>query len=530
MLNAQSKTITGAALLLGGASFLSRIVGVLRDRILADSFGADRALDIYVAAFRIPDFIYNLIIVGALSAGFIPLFCELFKAEKEKAWKFTNTVLTITFLSTSFLSLILFFLLPQLSHLLFPTFSSSELTQTITLTRIMLLSPVILGVSAVVSSVLQSLRSFFLYSLAPIFYNLGIILGAIFLVPTFGLIGLGYGVIIGAFLHLAVQLPVLFTSGYRFGVSFRYKDASIIRLFRTMIPRTITLATVQITTLFVTSFASLLGAGSIAIFNFANNISSLPVGIIGISFALAAFPTLSEYAQTKNTEEFKKHLAFTTRQIFFFIIPFTVLFILLRAQIVRVLLGSGKFDWTDTIHTANMVGILAISLFAQCLIPLLSRAFYAFHNTKTPLVIALLSMTVTFLASFTLNRHFGLLGLGVGITLGYILQALLLFFALRKKIGHVDHTLTTSLLKIILAALCMSIVTQLLKAPIAQFVPMDKFWGILTQGMVAGGAGILVYGLICYALKLHEMMVLSQSFQKRWLRIKKGEVEGKLDV
>lgn len=521
ILSYQSKTLTGAALVLGFASLLSRIVGVARDRILAHQFGAGIELDIYTSAFRIPDFIYNLLIVGALSAGFIPLFLEIYNKDKKDAWKFTSNVINIIFIAIGLISLGLYFFTPELLKILVPGFSQTERITTIELTRVMLWSPIILGLSAVVSSVLQSLRSFFIYSLAPILYNLGIILGAIFLVPHFGLLGLAYGVVIGALLHLLIQIPILYKAGFHYQRVINIRDTQIRKLSKTMIPRTLTLASVQCTTLFITSFASVLGAGSIAIFNFANNIYSLPIGIIAVSFAIAVFPTLSEYAAAKDFENFKKQLSLTTRQILFFILPATVLFILLRAQIVRVLLGSGAFNWNDTITTANTVGIFSLSLFSQSLLALLNRAFYALQNTKTPLFIAVISMGFTAALSFYFKNYFGVTGLALGISIGSIFQVILLWMALRKKLGKIDtKNILFSVGKISIACIALAFVTQELKYPISLLLNMDTFVGIFFQGLFSGLAGILVYGVVSYLLKVHEMQLLCSSLHRKWLKLR----------
>lgn len=525
ILSYQSKTLTGAALVLGFASLFSRVIGVVRDRILAHQFGAGIELDIYTAAFRIPDFIYNLLIVGALSAGFIPLFLELYDKDKKEAWKFTSRVINLTLIFVGILSLVLYFFTPQLLTFLVPGFSEAERTSTAELTRIMLVSPLLLGLSAVVSSVLQSIRSFFTYSLAPILYNVGIIFGAIFFVPHFGLMGLGYGVIIGAFLHLLIQIPVMYKAGFRYMGEISVKDKQIKKLSRSMIPRTLTLASVQFTTLFITSFASLLGAGSIAVFNFANNIYSLPVGIIGVSFAIAVFPTLSEYAAVKDFKNFTKQLSQTIRQIFFFILPITLVFILLRAQIVRVLLGTGQFNWENTIATATTVGMFSISLFSQCLLALFNRTFYALQNTKTPLYIALFSMAITALMSFYFKNYFGVAGLALGISLGSIIQVGLLWGALKRRLGTIDEkNILLTIFKISLACVALALVTQSLKTPISLVVNMDTFWGIFLQGLLSGLAGLLVYGIFCYFLKLQEMHLLCASLRKKWLKLRHTEM------
>jgi putative peptidoglycan lipid II flippase len=526
LFSAQLQSITGAALLLGAASFLSRIVGLFRDRILAHQFGAGAELDIYTAAFRIPDFLYNIIIVGALSAGFIPIFLEIYQKEKKQAWIFTNRVISLTFLSLGAISLISFFALPYFIHILVPGFSDDATHQTLVLTRIMLFSPILLGLSAVVSSVLQSLRSFFVYSLTPIFYNLGIIFGTIFFVPKFGLQGLAWGVVLGAALHFLVQVPILFHYGFSFSPQFSINNTSVKKLLTLMVPRTITLATMQISVLIVTFFASSLHSGSIAIFSFANNITSLPIGIIGISFAVAAFPTLSDLAVKNNTKEFASHISSTTRQILFFILPLTVIFISLRAQIVRVLLGSGQFNWEDTIVTASTVGMFSIALFAHSLIPLYTRAFYAFHNTKTPFLRAILSLIITTILCLILKPYFGVAGLALGISLSAILELFLLILSLKKIIHVLDaKRIITAASKMFLSASIMAFTIQILKSPLSKIFDVQTFLGIFLQGFIAGGIGILLYFLFGLFFRLDEAELFLHSLRKKWLKIKNVQPE-----
>jgi len=346
-------SITGAAIILGSASFLSRIIGIVRDRIFAHQFGAGDVLDTYYAAFRTPDLVYNLLIVGALSAGFIPIFLELKEKNKKEAWLVTNSVLNILAIGSLVVCAILFIFTPFITQHIVPGFDESKQTMTILLSRIMLVSPIILGISSLVSGVLQSFKSFFIYSLTPIMYNLGIIIGAIFFVPRFGVEGLAYGVILGAVLHLMIQLPTLFKLGFRYTPVMDISNMFVKKIWKMMIPRTLGLATFQINLIIITIFASTLGGGSIAIFNFANNLQYFPVGIIGISFAIAAFPALSELAAKQKKDTMVNELIRTARQILFFILPMSILFLVLRAQIVRTVFGSGAFDWNDTIMTAD---------------------------------------------------------------------------------------------------------------------------------------------------------------------------------
>lgn len=523
-----TNSITGAAIILGAASFLSRVIGVVRDRIFAHQFGASEVLDAYYAAFRIPDLVYMLIVVGALSAGFIPVFLEFLEKDKKEAWEITSGVLNILGISLIVVCLVLMFFTPSIMRLLVPGFNEVTLAQTVILTRIMFLSPILLGLSGVVSSVLQSFRSFLVYALTPILYNIGIIAGAMLFVPKFGVVGLAYGVILGAAAHLLIQLPTLFHHGFSYSGGFHLKHAGVRKIFGMMLPRTLGLATTQLNLVAITFIASLLSVGSLSVFNFANNLQHFPVGIIGISFAVAAFPTLASFAAKKDHQAFMTHFSNTIRQIFFFILPLSLAFILLRAQIVRVVLGSGQFDWADTVRTADTLALFTISLFAQALIPLFARGFYALKDTWTPLFAGIIGATATIGASWALKDMYGVAGLALGFSIGAILQLvfLWLFFRLKVKTQYEGRTII-ALFKISIGLIAMAATTQGMKLPLSEMVDMTRFWGILTQGAIAGGTGLLVYGLACWMLQVEEMEAFLKSLGRRWLRL--TNIQGEID-
>ncbi len=528
LLSIQSKTITGAAIILGSASFVSRLIGIARDRVFAHLFGAGALLDSYYAAFRIPDLIYNLVIVGALSAGFIPIFTKLLTDDKDEAWRVTNSIINILGFILLILSFILFIFTPQLTRFLVPGFSAQQINNTVMLTRIMFFSPIILGLSSIVSGVLQSFKSFLIFALTPIVYNIGIIIGALFLVPIMGMTGLAWGVVLGAIFHLGIQLPSFFQYGWRYRPLFLWKNRSVRQIWRLMIPRALGLATTQLNLVVMTVMSSAVGVGSISVFNFANNIQQFPIGIIGISFAIAAFPALSQFIAENKKTDMIAHLSQVIRQIIFFIIPLTVIFLLLRAQIVRVILGSGQFTWSNTILTANTLAFFSLSLLAQSLIPLLARAFFAMRDTWTPFLVGLVSSLINIILGLYLKDILGVSGLALSFSLAMTVQLLLLWIILREKLGALEEgILLKSINKIAVAALVMAVFIQFIKTPLANVVDMTRLWGIFTQGAAAGILGLVVYVFICYGLKLDEMMQFKSSLQKRFIKLKnvqRGEI------
>ncbi len=517
-LNGQSKSITGAAILISGAALISRIVGLLRERIFAHYYGTTAIMDAYYAAFKMPDLVYNLLIVGAISAGFIPAFTKLMQHRKA-AWRMANNIVNILGISVIIFTILGIIFMPSIMPYLAPGFNADTQAMAISFGRIMFISMFILSISMIMGTILQSLRSFLLFALAPIFYNLGIIAGVIGLVPYLGINGIAWGVVLGALMHFAVQTYGAYNHGYRWRWIFDIHDPETRLIGKLMIPRTLGLAINQINLVVVTILASLLPVGSVAVYNYANNLQGVPMGIIGIPFALAVFPVLSRAAADKNMDDFINHLSRTIRQILFLIIPVSVIFLLLRAQIVRIVLGSGAFGWIATVNTTNTLAFFSLGLFAQSLIPLLGRAFFALENTKTPFVIGVISELVAIIAALIFMQKIGVAGLALAFSIGAILNVILLAINLRSitKTLH-EGLIFASFWRICIASLAMAVVIQLMKYPIAKIFDQQYFLGIFMQGTIAALTGLAVYAGICYFLKLPEFLQFYGSFKRRWLR------------
>lgn len=516
-LNGKINSITAAAGVVALFSFLSRLLGVVRDRILAGQFGAGSTLDIYYAAFRVPDLIFNLLVLGALSAGFIPIFTAYLKdeASRQAAWRLANNVLNYLLLAIGVLSFTGIIMAPALVRLIAPGFSAEDQAAVAALSRIMFLSPLLLGVSGIFGSILQSFKRFLVYSLAPIFYNLGIIIGALYLVDWWGLYGLAWGVILGAGLHMAVQVPAVYALGFRYQLLLKWRDEGTRQIARLMLPRTLSLAVAQINLLVITAIASGLDSGSLTVFNFANNLQSFPISLFGISFAIAAFPALSAAADDKLA--LQDHFSKTIRQIFFFIIPATVFIIALRAQIIRVVLGTGNFDWQDTVLTMNTLGFFALSLFAQASLPLLNRLFYARRNSATPLYLGLVAVAVNIVLAWWLAPRLGVSGLALAFSLASIVNFLLLWIYLARSLGSLDiGRILQSVLKFTASAVVAGSAIQMVKLAIWPFIDMSRFSGVFMQLGASLSLGLLIYLGICYILKSEELANFCAAFKQRW--------------
>lgn len=398
--NNQTKTINSAALVIAVSSLVSRLLGLVRDRLLASSFGAGSDLDVYFAAFRLPDFVYNILIAGGVVVAFLPLFSEYFLKDKEEAWKFVNNVLNVFLLALVGVSLMFFIFAPFFVKLITPGFDSQQLQLTVLLTRLLFLSPILLGLSSIFSGVLQYFNRFLVYSLSPILYNLGIIGGIVFGAQSLGVFGVALGVILGALMHLLIQIPSAVQVGFSFKPVFNFRDPKIKRVFSLMLPRTLGVAAPQINLMVVTFIASTLPSGALAIFSLSNNLQQFPLGLVGIPLAMAAFPALSRSFAAKNKEEFSRFFSKTFRQVLYFTLPLSFFIFIFRNQIVGIVLKSGSFSKSSAQLASASLGLFVLGVFAVSLIPLALRAFFAVQDTKTPTVIAGMAMVLNIILSF----------------------------------------------------------------------------------------------------------------------------------
>ncbi|OGE87662.1 MAG: murein biosynthesis integral membrane protein MurJ [Candidatus Doudnabacteria bacterium RIFCSPLOWO2_02_FULL_49_13] len=499
--------IAQATVIIAVFSLLAKILGLVRDAVFSHQFGTSRLMDAYFAAFRLPDFIYNLLILGTFSVAFIPVFSEYLFKDREQANKLASSIINATLLMMLGLTALAFIFINPLTHAIAPGFSGESFDLTRLFTRIFLLSPLFLTLSSIVSSILNTHKRFALVASAPIVYNLSIIVGAIWLYPRWGPLGLALGVLLGAILHFGVQVPQIFRIGFHY--TWGIVDSAGFRKFWTLYwPRIFSMGTEQVTSLIVTIFGSFLGAGALAAFYYANNLQSVFLGIFAVSFAVAVFPLLSDLFNKEENRGFKDVLAKTSVQILFFIIPLSILTLVLRAQIVRLVLGFGQnthFTFADTKIVAEALGLFAVSLFAQALIPLFSRAFYAMHNTVTPVIIGFVVILFNIGTTYYLTRHLGIAGMALAYSMTSVIHLALLVMDLHRRLGNLhDEYLTVNVLKIIIASLLGGIAAYVSLYVVADWVNMRTYWGVLIQGVSSGAAGIVCYLFIGWLLGLSE--------------------------
>ncbi len=533
-----------AALLLGIFTLFSQILGLLRDRTIAHVIGPSAQLDAYYAAFRIPDLIFISIASLASITVLIPFLVSRMPEEKvsPEARKFLNDVFTVFFSTMILVSFIAFLLMPYLAHFIAPGFTPLMQSKVIVMSRIMLLSPILMGLSNLFGTVTQLFRKFFIYSLSPIFYNFGIIIGVLFLYPVFGIYGLAIGVALGALMHFSIQAFASSGCGFapRFSSSVNFTD--IKKAIQTSFPRTLGLAFNNIALIVIVALASFLKSGSISIFNFSWNLQSVPLNIIGVSYAVAAFPTLAKSYGAGHKEEFKKHLKSAANQIIFWSLPITFLFIVLRAQIVRVILGSGSFSWENTRLVAASLAIFSVSVLAQAMIALLSRAYYASGDTKRPLSVNLCcSILIIFLSYFFIHvfenfasfRYFiesilkvsdipgtEVLMLPLAYSVGTILNFILHWIFIKRDFMGDESFISKTFFQSLGASFFIGLVSYFCLNILSPIFGTTTFLGVFLQGFISGIAGIIAGVLVLYLLKNEELKDLIKTLRTKFWHAK----------
>ncbi len=539
-----------AAYLLASFAFLSLILALIRDKLLAYTFGAGHALDVYFAAFRIPDLIFAT--VGSLVSASIllPYFIERFETSKEDGRSFSSGIFTVFFSIMIVTSVVAFFSAPWLVPKLLPGFAHDvALPELIISMRIMLLSPFLLGLSNLFSSLTQMNHRFLVYAASPVVYNAGIIGGVLIGYPLFGITGLAWGVAGGALLHMGIQIPFLLSEKLMPVFTLRIAWADIEKIVFSALPRTFTLSANQLASFVLISLASLMSVGSISVFNFAYNLQSVSLSLIGASYSSAVFPTLSRMLFKGHIDEFKEKMIASAQHIIFWSMPITILFVVLRAQIVRTVLGAGRFNWADTRLTAAMLAIFAVSTIGQSLIVLFVRSFYAEGKTAKPLVINAISAVFIIATGYLLDKAFfafpifryfveslmkvdgqvgtSVLVLAIAFSMGVVLNTIMHWWTYEKVYKGFTKPVATTLFQTFSASVIMGYVAFRSLRLFAIVFPLTKVWGVFLQGLCAGIFGLVAFVFMLMLLKNRELVqVWSTLHKKIWkVAVPPAEVE-----
>ncbi len=531
-----------AAFLLGFFALSSQVLALFRDRFLAHNFGAGIDLDIYYAAFRVPDFIFVTVASLVSVSIIVPFLVERLKAGKEEARHFVRQIFSFFFIIIVLVSLLVFFSATIILSYVFPGFSDSDFESLVFLTRLMLLSPILLGFSNLLGSISQTHQRFALYALSPVMYNLGIIAGILFLVPYFGITGVALGVIFGAFLHMLIHIPFVLRSGL-FPIFSTKLDLSVFFSVAPLsIPRTITLSITHLLIIVLLSAASLMTEGSITVFNFSFNLQSVVLSIVGVSYSLAVFPSIAKLFSEGNEKKFWQYVITSAQHIIFWSIPAAVLFIVLRAQIVRVILGTGQFDWEATQLTAAALALFSVSVVFQGLVLLFVRSYYAMGKTAVPLGVNLISGLSAIVSAFLLisifktNESFryfveallrveGLDGtevlmLPLAFSVGMVINGVVFWILMERRYRGFSYPVLVTLSQVFAAAVIGGSATYVALGFYGLFVKLETLIAVLMQGMIAGAVGLSVNVIVLLLLENKEIKAVLETLKHRFRNVR----------
>lgn len=438
LLTAPQSSIFSAATIIMVMVMASKFLGFVRQRTLF-TFFSPADTDLFLAAFELPDLIFEIFVYGILSAAFIPVFSKYLSRGKEKeAWHVAVSSLNLLLVVFAIFALLVFVFANPLYSLITGGFvkglvgaeggfTDAQVSVVVSISRLLLIAQIFFVMSSFLTGVLESFKRFFIPALAPVLYNLGIIFGIVFLSPSLGIYGPVVGVLIGALAHLLVQLPLARHLGFRMKLVLDLRHPGVRRMIKLSIPRVIELVFLQFRRIAWLFLASLF-VGGFTYLKSADLIQALPIGVFGLSLAKAAFPTLSQQAGTKDMDGFRNTFVSTLNQVFFLVIPFAAFMIVLRIPVVRLVFGTQQFDWNSTVQTGYTLSAFAIGIFAYAGSLLVSRSFYALQDTRTPVVFSIISVIANVALAFILVLGFGT---GTwGIALSYSIAGILLFVPL----------------------------------------------------------------------------------------------------
>jgi putative peptidoglycan lipid II flippase len=458
------RQIAKAAVMVMALFALSRLLGVIRQMVIAAQFGTSGDLDAYLAAARIPETIFLIVAGGALGSAFIPAFAgHLAKEDYAGAWRLTSAVINLVVIALTVTAGLIAILAPTLvCALIAPGFDDRQQALTTSLLRLMLLSPIIFGVSGIVMGTLNAHQHFFLPALAPSLYNLSIIGGTLLLGPRLGVRGIAVGVVAGSALHLLVQMPALLHYGARYSRTLGLHSPSVREVGRLMAPRVLGTAIVQLNLVVNNSLASTMGRGAVSAINYAWLLMLLPQGIFAQAVGTAAFPTFAEQAARGERKEMRSALSATLRAVSFLSIPATMGLLVLGQPLVGLLFERGAFDTTSTADVVWALAFFALGLVGHSGLEVIARAFYALHDTFTPVWVGGLAMVLNLVLSLTLPGAFEAWGwiahggLALANSIATLLETAALLLLIRGRLDGIEGRRTlTGFAKSGLAALVM---------------------------------------------------------------------------
>lgn len=493
-----------------GLFLLSRVTGLAREMIIGARFGTSADLDAYLAAFRVPDLIFQLVAGGALGSAFIPVFTGRVAARDLRgAWRLFSAITNLVLILMTALAVLAALFAPWLVRtILAPGFSPAQQALTASLMRWMLVSTIVFGVSGIMMAVLNSFQHFLLPALAPVLYNVSIIAGAWFMAPRIGVYGLVIGVVVGALLHLDAQVIGLWWLRARYQRVLGLADRYVREVGRLMGPRVLGLAAVQLNFWVNTLLASNLSAGSLSALNYAWLLMLLPEGIVAQAVATAAFPTFASLEAQGRIAELRKIITQTLRGVLFLAIPAAAGLFAWRAPLIRLLLERGEFTSLSTALTAHALAFYAFGLIGHSVIEIAARAFYALHDTRTPVAITFGGVALNVLLSLALLDPLGYAGLALANTTATTVEMVLMAWLLARRLGGLAwFELGWTTLRACLAAAVMAL----------PLLWLAGRWGsgpALIPGILGLGIGAALYLAAAVLLRMDEVRVVRRVFRR----------------
>jgi putative peptidoglycan lipid II flippase len=514
-----NRQIARAAGTVMAAFVLSNLAGLARQILVSRAFGTGAEIDAFNAAARLPDLLFNLVAGGALASAFIPTFTGyLLGDDRRAAWQLASSIVNLVSLLLALVSGLSALFAPQIVryvlYALIPDLDPAHFSLTVALLRVLLLSPVVFGVSGLLMGVLNAHQVFLLPALAPTFYWLGMILGVLFLVPGWGIFGLAWGAVLGSVLHLVVQLPALPRLGARYFLTLGTHLAPVKEVGRLMAPRLLGVAVVQVNFLVNTILASAQPQGSLTAITLAWAIMTMPQVVIAQAIAIAALPTFSAQVSRGRLEEMRASLAATLRGVLFLALPASLGLILLRRPIVALLFQRGEFDANSTELVAWALLWYAAGLVGHSVVEILARAFYALHDTRTPVLVGAAAMSLNLLFSVAFSYLFLRIrlpphgGLALANSLATALEMVGLLVLMHRRLGGLEGArLRRGVIQAALASLVMSL-GLLAWLGLSETWPV---WWVVAGGLLLGAGG---YALLVLAAGVEEAIQLLRALRQ----------------
>ncbi len=519
LINKTQNTILSAAFIILMSTGFGAILGVVKNRLLAAKFGVSSELAVFYTADYIPSLLYSVLIVGAVSTVFIPIFTGLLKKNRDEAFKTASTIINSTLIFFLMVGTVIVVFAPVIFKVVsLNQFSVKDTIMGGNLMRLLVISQMFLVCGSLATCILQSFKYFLIPALAPIVYNLGILLGIIFLSPKIGIYGPAVGVIIGAVVHFAIQIPVLKNAGFKFSLLLNLKDTGFAKTLSLIPPR---IASVLIANLIQTinnSFAILISASSVIVLKFANQLQGFPINLFGFSIAAASLPTLSSEGESKDLTVFKKTFLTSFHQMMFLVIPLSMILFVLRVPVVRIVYGVSNFPWETTLETASVLAIFSISIFAQSANYLITRSFYALKDTTTPVFVAVITfvINVTLSAIFVAVLKYNVWAVAFSYSITSLLDMLILLYLLDRKTGSFENKeLFWPFAKISISAILMGI-TLYIPIKLLDQVIFDttRTINLLALTVIAGLCGVATYLVFTKIFRVEEVGLLYDFVRK----------------